>query len=153
MTSGFLSTQPTQCTESFATPSSFPLVMEHDPNRWASLGLNKRIPGATFRCTQDQSVLVQQWVSIYPAFVDATQFKTVVIHELGHALGLDHSCINQGGLPDFKACAEIPGSHDYAKAVMYPSLSANRLPSGKFETKESLRNNDLVRSACLYEGK
>ena len=141
---------PTQCDQPFGTSRHFYLSKQTDLDQWKRRGLTSNVPGATFRCTENKSVLTKQWVEIFPSLVDSSQFKTVVIHELGHSLGLDHSCINEEGKPDFKSCKNIDKKHDYYQALMYPTLRKSRLDNGQFESKEDLKNNDLIRAACLY---
>jgi hypothetical protein len=64
--------------------------------------------------------------------------QSIVTHELGHMLGLNHSCTGS-------ACSKAPA--DYVSAMMYPSLgfdgTAGRL-------KRILNTNDEERANCLY---
>lgn len=64
--------------------------------------------------------------------------QTTVLHELGHILGLDHSCKQD-------QCTNAPT--DYVSAVMYPSF----MESGSTGyAKRILKSNDKIRASCLY---
>ena len=128
---------------------SFVIVKEQDPMHWQSLGFTKYIPGVTFRCKSSDLVLTQI-IFIEDEILDPTQVSSVVVHELGHALGLDHSCSGGPGSPDYKACQTLAASDPYYAAVMYPSLSLANATSGKPEIKAALGENDKLRTQCLY---
>jgi hypothetical protein len=64
--------------------------------------------------------------------------QTIVLHELGHLLGLDHSCTGAG-------CSDAPD--DYREAVMYPSIGFDGTQG---HTKRTLMLNDQHRANCLY---
>ncbi len=64
--------------------------------------------------------------------------QSIVTHELGHMLGLDHSCTGNG-------CAEAPD--DYVSAMMYPSLGFDGV-NGR--VRRDLNKNDQQRANCLY---
>lgn len=64
--------------------------------------------------------------------------QSIVTHELGHMLGLDHSCTGSG-------CTSA--SADYVAAIMYPSLGFSGI-SG--QVKRALQTNDQERANCLY---
>lgn len=64
--------------------------------------------------------------------------QSIVVHELGHMLGLDHSCTGNG-------CVNVPD--EYKTAVMYPSLGFD----GMFgRIRRDLGANDQERANCLY---
>jgi hypothetical protein len=64
--------------------------------------------------------------------------QSLVVHELGHMLGLDHSCTGS-------ACASAPEA--YRTAVMYPSLGFDGM-NGRI--RRDLGTNDQQRANCLY---
>jgi hypothetical protein len=64
--------------------------------------------------------------------------QTVVLHELGHLLGLGHSC-------DASNCGT--SSQDYLSAVMYPY---SNFSGNTGEVRRVLQLNDQSRANCLY---
>lgn len=84
------------------------------------------------------------------------QFKTAVLHELGHAISLDHSCMKEGGHERYRSCQGLESdlSHPYRKAVMFPHLyEGNFVRNGALyfgqEVKELLHHNDTLRASCV----
>lgn len=127
------------------------LVNMTDETQWESIGFSTSIPGATVRCYQN-NYLNSQVVMIRPNLVDSTQFTSVILHELGHALGLDHSCDAKGGSASFLSCSGVDQDNDpdYYNAVMYPTLSSGISANGTPEVKDQLAANDTARASCLY---
>lgn len=106
--------------------------------------------GITYRCTEGDQAQRQLTV-INVDRVGPSQVGSVVLHELGHGLGLDHSCDgNNGGRADFRGCFGIPLGHPYHLAVMYPTLQVNGSSEGGPEIKNELTQNDMDRLACRY---
>lgn len=148
----FHADDPRDCSnESFGTEAVFSIVRESAPARWRSLGFTDSIPGATLRCYSGKQVL-HQVVMTYINVVDPAQFTSVILHELGHTLGLDHSCQNGAAREKFAACAGLAESHPYHMAVMFPSLRMRSSVSEQPEVKNVLRSNDELRASCLYGG-
>lgn len=149
---------PTVCSQNFAADGAggFYIVRETSSAHWTdkdSLNLTAAIPGATFRCESANRV-AKQIIFLYPELADSRQFSSILLHELGHALGLDHSCLadNIGGSEvtartDFASCKGLALNHTYRVAVMYPWLRWNT--DGTPEVKDFLRANDKQRAQCI----
>lgn len=156
---GLRAGDPKDCGTEYTNGRTFYIVREsNEKGRWTSLGLSDSIPGATIRCTAGGNV-DQQVIFINPSLVydpqsSTNQFPSIILHELGHTLGLDHSCIDGAGngKPDFASCDGLKENHPYRVAVMYPKLTRS-LTNHTAEIKESLRENDNIRAQCLYSPK
>jgi len=128
----------------------FAIVRVTDPEVWTDLGLTSANPAATLRCRQGDE-LTRQVLLIRSDLVRTEQWTSVVLHELGHVIGLDHSCNSSAGTEDFSSCDGLESTHPYRQAVMYPKLSVGSSRTGTgVEVKEDLRDNDRLRAGCLY---
>lgn len=115
-------TNPSNCQQNFGGNRELFLVREVSESHWGVLGLTRNVPGATFRCERG-SELIQQVILIFPDMVRSEQLSSVFVHEFGHAIGLDHSCLSDNaGREDFRSCSGLDFSHPYRQAVMYPWL-------------------------------
>lgn len=124
----------------------FYVMKTQNEARWRALGLNSSNAAVTLRCYLDDR-LSRQIVLVNTNYVGLAQIQSVVLHELGHTLGLDHSCDDENkGSEAYAACATLPQTHSYYQAVMYPFLRI-----GMGEKKEILQSNDLQRAQCLYK--
>jgi len=154
--SGIRSADPHECADAIGDDTEFYLVREDDASEWSALGFaasgeaSSLIPGATVRCTFGAK-LQRQIVYINPSLVDSSQLESVIMHELGHTIGLDHSCSGGAGTENFIGCSKVSSDHAYAQALMFPTLSRGSGTKAA-ETKNSLRTNDFDRTSCLYNG-
>jgi len=73
--------------------------------------------------------------------------QSIVLHELGHVLGLNHTC-SAGGGSGFPNCSDPHLNPSYIAASMYPSFSFTA--NGMGQIKQSLGSNDESRINCLY---
>jgi hypothetical protein len=120
---------------------------------WSQLGLTASNPAVTIRCSDSDRVLLKQVIVVNGQALRDGQITSIILHELGHAIGLDHSCTDGQGRGDYASCAALSGDHPYRAAVMYPRLSQTQSAFGgaaTLQTKESLSGNDLERMQCLY---
>ncbi len=123
----------------------FAMLKETDLSVWQAMDMSENNPGFTIRCIEGGRV-ARQVVLLNPSLVLPVQFTSVVVHELGHALGLDHSCQLGSGSETFLSCRELEDNHAYRQAVMFPSLQVK-----VSELKDELRTNDMERAHCLYK--
>lgn len=73
--------------------------------------------------------------------------ESIFLHELGHLLGLKHSCeaTEQQGVPGCNSGIPI----EYIEAVMFPATNFDG--GGNGEIKNLLKKNDQERANCLYD--
>jgi hypothetical protein len=130
--------------------NNFYLVVEKDPAHWVASGFNNNIPGATIRCYVNDDV-TKQVIFVRPDLVRDEQFSSIMLHEMGHSLGLDHSCKDGGG-PEFPDCKTVSAdvTNPYVLAVMYPNLVSDPTFQNIFPIKEDLQKNDTDRAKCFY---
>jgi hypothetical protein len=86
-------------------------------------------------------------------FIDGRKvpdLQTIILHEFGHLMGLNHSCenvSNKTGTPD---CRASTLNADYHEAVMFPVFGFDEA-TGAGEQKRTLTTNDQGRANCLYK--
>jgi hypothetical protein len=101
----------------------------------------------TLRC-RTPSRLVRQTILVRPDLMPKVQVESILLHELGHTLGLDHSCAFHRNEPDWVGCSMLDPSHPYVMAVLYPLISKNEQYPDRSEIKETLEQNDRDRALC-----
>jgi len=127
-------------------------------SQWNALGFANNTPAVTIRCHQGEQ-LTKQAILVNPSLIHSEQLMSVFLHELGHSIGLDHSCQLDRDSETFRGCAGLKRDHPYVKAVMFPTL---KMPSPSsspifsvqseiFEVKEFLQTNDLERANCVLQ--
>jgi hypothetical protein len=124
--------------------------------QWQKLGFSESTPAVTLRCHRGDQ-LTKQAILVNPSLIHQDQIMSVFLHELGHAIGLDHSCQLERGSESYRSCMGLELEHPYVLAVMYPTLrvkapSSRRIFSapGFMEIKEALGSNDLLRAGCIF---
>ena len=143
--------RPADCGFTGVPQGTIPVIGEDDGGQWSKLQLSKSTLAITRRCTTGKHV-DQQGVMINVNLVHDPQFSSIALHELGHSLGLEHSCAGPGETPSdgFVACGGAALNHSYLEAVMYPSLGFSP-NAGTYEIKEDLRSNDTLRAGCVFK--
>lgn len=153
----------------------FPVVRVSGTGLWDAMGFNDSTPAVTLRCHQGDEVS-KQAVLVNADLITSEQLTSVFLHELGHSIGLDHSCQLDADAPSFRGCSGLSADHPYVQAVMYPALRivapvgggaaaakywggrpSNAPQStpvfsydpGTLELKELLQQNDVERLSCL----
>jgi hypothetical protein len=140
----------------------FPVVRVSNADTWTAMGFSRSTPAVTLRCHRGDE-LTKQAVVVNVDLISTEQLMSVFIHELGHTIGLDHSCQLDADAPGFRSCNGLSADHPYREAVMYPALRIASPAQAKYggygyssysssaiELKEVLKSNDIERASCLY---
>jgi hypothetical protein len=170
---------PHQCESVLGGSQEFYIIREQNQEHWKKIGFIENTPGATIRCYNgnggEGDELKRQIIYMNPSLLAPGQFDEAFAHELGHSLGLDHSCfssvvdiktkkVSENKDPthflDCNALMTKP-SHPYYQAVMFPmlkntvSLSSyyRRLMSSRDSSEARvssvLQDNDKTRGQCV----
>jgi hypothetical protein len=129
--------------------STFYVVRVDDMTQWQDLGFSSDIPGATVRCYTN-GALTQQVIVVNPELVTADQLPVVLTHELGHSVGLDHSCSSGAGSADYVACSSLSDTDPYRQAAMYPEIVTAVASVSAGQSAPILQANDKLRAGCFY---
>ncbi len=94
------------------------------------------------------AILELNYQDFFVAGKKAPDLQSIVLHEMGHVIGLDHSCDlrQKAGFPDCRS-NDLPPS--YLNAAMFPSFGFD--DSGHGEQRQALNENDQGRANCLYK--
>jgi len=138
---------------SFVTASGFvqPILIEKIVSGWTHGGSVIAQTGTCPNTVQGQpyrvfstGVIEMNFENYFAPGLPRPDLQSVILHELGHLLGLGHTCEAQAQ-KNFLACAEAP--KEYLQAVMFPSLGFD---GNTGRIKRSLQQNDQQRANCLY---
>jgi hypothetical protein len=135
------------CSQTIVTPSGFSNSIKIYKNRsgWSYgsqvMALTSLCPITRPSAQYREFVAAVMEINYQHYFVSGTpipDLQSIVVHELGHILGLDHSCNSSG-------CTDAPDN--YKSAVMYPALGFDGIYG---RVKRNVESNDQERANCLY---
>lgn len=140
------------------------IVSEKSVEHWLRMGKSITTAGATYRCDGGRPVRLGGQPRILVVLneaeltTDGDLFETVALHELGHVIGLNHSCDKTGAAIDQPNCAELPNEHPYLLSVMTGESDLRSVRSAEDlhlagTAMPTLQQNDMDRAYCLYRVK
>jgi hypothetical protein len=139
------------CSESIAgTQYSAPVVVYKDatwPYGASTIALTRFCTSASTPLNHMTMAYIEvNYQNYFVAGQQNPDLQSIVLHEMGHLAGLNHSCesISTTGFPNCAANA------DYTDAVMAPVFTFDQ--SGNGQQKRGLTANDEGRANCLYDG-
>jgi hypothetical protein len=127
---------------------------------WPSSTFGSEKIAITLQCTHPSTTNNDPYAFIYDAvtLVNYQNFfiqgqplpdlETIIAHELGHVLGLKHSCENNSTITGMPDCNLSGLDATYQSAIMFPSFTFNQNQIG--EQKRQLGVNDEGRANCIY---
>ena len=96
------------------------------------------VPSSTYK-KYVSAVMEINYQNFFNSGQPVPDLQSIITHELGHMLGLGHSCDGAG------CTSTMPAN--YSAAIMYPSLGFNGTAG---VIKRDLNDNDQERANCLY---
>ena len=131
------------------------VVSEDSVSHWKQLGYSEATGGMTIRCSAGASPRMIMMLNSVELTEDL--FVGAALHELGHVLGLDHSCNNRDKGDGTIVCERLGKSHPYRLAVMTGKTDFSSMSNGRQTwiigtPLSGLQQNDLDRAYCLYGG-
>ena len=98
--------------------------------------------------TMYMAVMEINYQSFFVTGQKVPDLQSIILHELGHAMGLKHTCEAGSTLTGMPDCNEANLDPDYVAASMYPVFTFDS--SGNGQQKRVLQTNDQSRANCLY---
>jgi hypothetical protein len=137
---------PRSCQRERHPDTTLYVVKETNTEHWRSMSLAPEALAVTQRCVTNiaSGELLNQVMIINTEKTAKQQFMSVTLHEFGHAIGLNHSCAEEKGKTDYRACETLGADHPYRVALMYPKIHDSKPVTAP-------QANDIERASCLYE--
>jgi predicted Zn-dependent protease len=143
------SLDPHVCTENYGDAGHLVLIREADAGHWRQLigATSQQVPGVTIRCSSS-GIVTEQMTVINTDLSQSSSLGQIFTHELGHALGLDHSCngaVDAKSTASYISCSDVAANDPYREAVMFPWIQSMN------DSMPLLRDNDKARASCMME--
>jgi hypothetical protein len=126
------------------------VVIEKVTSGWSGSSDEIAVTGTCYRAEDPEvfqyAFMLLNYENFFVAGTQQPDLQSIITHELGHLIGLDHSCTSGGGA-GFPNCNSATLKSVYRSAVMFPSF---RFSGNTGEVKRSINSNDQGRANCLY---
>jgi len=150
-------TSSTLCTSGIVQGSSFTgSVVIYKKGKWPYSSLPKAIALTGFCPVPAKPIsniyMAMMELNYQNFFIEGKQqpdLQSIMLHEFGHLLGLNHSCESgstRAGVPN---CTNTNITPDYLIASMFPQFGFDSAGTG--EQRRNLQANDQGRGNCLYQ--